>query len=155
MNKVQELLQLANQQVGLKEATGNNDGPTEKFSGGRREPWCSHFAVWLYRSVGLTIPGDVLPSVKVANPLASVSFLERVFKEHDWFYREPKPGDIIFFFNRGLSDSGPGRHCGIVEKVEGNLVSTIEGNLSNKVGKMTYKLDNPRISGYGRLPEEK
>jgi hypothetical protein len=153
MNKAQEVVKLANQYVGLKETTGNNDGPIEIFTGGRKEPWCAHFSVHLYRSVGLAIPGDVVPDVKTGNPLASVSFLERVFKEHDWFYREPKPGDIIFFFTRGLSDSGPGRHCGIVESVSKDLVYTIEGNLSNKVGKMTYKLDNPRISGYGRLPE--
>lgn len=145
-------LDIAKSQIGLAEATGNNDGlPCERFAGGRSEPWCAHFIAWCFRSAGVSIPGDIPPTKENANPLASVEFMERVFKEHEWFYRQPKVGDIIFFKNRGASDAGGGRHCGIVSGVDRETVTTIEGNLGNSVKQVCHRLDSPRISGYGRI----
>jgi hypothetical protein len=151
--KLSRLLQIARNQVGVKEETGNNDGePVKRYAGGRQEPWCAHFVVWCYRNVGLKIPDDMLPTEKQHNPLASVSHLERVFKEHEWFYRQPMPGDIVFFATRGQSDKGPGRHCGIVEMVDKKTFSTIEGNLSNAVRRKTHSLESPDVTGFGRMP---
>lgn len=58
----------------------------------------------------------------------------------------PKPGDQIFF---GTSTSSVS-HTGIVEKVVGSTVHTIEGNTSDKVARRTYALTNSTIVGYGR-----
>lgn len=154
--KLSRLLQIARNQIGVKEETGNNDGePVKRYAGNRSEPWCAHFVAWCYRNVGLKIPDDKIPSESQHNPLASVSHLERIFKEHEWFYRSPEPGDIVFFQTRGQSDKGPGRHCGIVEMVDNKLglVSTIEGNLSNAVRRKTHKLGSPDITGYGRMSD--
>ena len=148
-----DLIKLASEQVGIKEETGHNDGPSLfKITGGRPEPWCAHFVAWLFRTSNKPIPDDVTPTKTRANPLASVSYMERIFKDHDWLYREPKVGDVVFFANRGASDRGPGRHVGIVERVEGNEIHTIEGNLSNSVRRTKHKLDSPRITGFGRMP---
>ena len=155
MSFVDDLLSLAAKQVGLKEETGRNDGQSIfPFTGGRKEPWCAHFVAWCYRTAGKAIPDDIVPSLKQHNPLASVSHMERVFNDHDWHYREPKPGDVVFFASRGGSDRGPGRHCGIVESVDSKteIVTTIEGNLSNAVRRTKHKLSDPRITGFGRLP---
>ena len=79
----------------------------------------------------------------------------------------PKKGDIIYFHWRHKYDgklwdgeitstcpSGIS-HVGIVEYVEGNVVHTIEGNNSNKVGRMQYNINGTSkwsgadIVGYG------
>lgn len=151
--KLSRLLDIARKQIGVAEDTGKNDGePVKRYAGGRQEPWCAHFVVWLYRNAGLSIPGDVIPMQERANPLASVSFMEQVFKDHEWHYMEPMPGDIVFFKTRGASDAGPGRHCGIVEMVDTKNFSTIEGNLGNAVRRKTHSRNNPQITGFGRMP---
>jgi hypothetical protein len=152
---VEALLKVISDEVGIKELTGKNDGvPSERYMGGRQEPWCAHFIAWAFRQIDLPLPGDVEPTKKRANPLASVAFMERVFKEAEWFYMEPKPGDVIFFTNRGLSDRGPGRHCGIVEHVDpvARRLVSIEGNVSNMVKRVTHSFASVRVSGYGRNP---
>lgn len=155
---VQKLLQIARNQIGVSELTKKNDGePSLRYMGGREEPWCAHFVAWCYRNAGMVIPDDILPSKKQHNPLASVTHMERIFLDHEWCYREPREGDVVFFKSRGKSDAGSGRHCGIVESVDAGkrTFSTIEGNLSNKVGRMTYRYDSSYVSSFGRLPESK
>lgn len=58
----------------------------------------------------------------------------------------PKPGDQIFF---GKSQSNVA-HTGLVEKVDGSKVYTIEGNTSNRVARRSYALTDTSIVGYGR-----
>lgn len=41
-------------------------------------------------------------------------------------------------------------HTGIVEKVDGSKVYTIEGNTSDQVARRSYALGSSRIVGYGR-----
>ena len=64
----------------------------------------------------------------------------------------PKKGDIILFNwddnsqpNNGYSD-----HIGVVEKVVGNTITTIEGNKSQAVGRRTLKVGAGNIRGYAR-----
>lgn len=139
-------LNAARSQLGVREATGRNDGlPANRYSNGRREPWCANFVAWSFRQAGTPLPGN-------QRSLASVQYMEDQMKANGMFHRgTPQPGDIIFFANRGGSDAGRGRHVGIVEKVENGRVHTIEGNSSNAVRRRSYALNNPRISGYGRV----
>ncbi len=58
----------------------------------------------------------------------------------------PKPGDQIFF-GKSTSDVD---HTGIVEKVDGSKVYTIEGNTSDRVARRSYALTDRSIVGYGR-----
>src|SRR5690606_13711109 len=114
------VLDIAQSQVGIREATGNNDGiPSERYSNGRKEPWCANFVAWTFRQSGNPLPGN-------QRRLASVQHMEDQMKAAGrWSPRDattPRPGDVIFFANRGDSDSGPGRHVGIVEKVENGRV---------------------------------
>lgn len=64
----------------------------------------------------------------------------------------PKPGDIIVFNwdtkfqpNDGYSD-----HIGIVESVNGNKITTIEGNYKDSVARRTLSVGNGQIRGYAR-----
>ena len=65
---------------------------------------------------------------------------------------KPKPGDIIVFNwddttqpNDGYSD-----HIGIVEAVNANKITTIEGNYKDSVARRTLSVGNGQIRGYAR-----
>ena len=46
----QQVVDLASSQVGIKEATGKNDGePSVRYGGGREDPCGAHFVAWLFR----------------------------------------------------------------------------------------------------------
>ena len=77
-----------------------------------------------------------------------------LYKEAGQWYKDPLPGDQIFFRNDTRIN-----HTGIVYKVENNRVYTIEGNTNNgeevtpnggSVCKKSYPLYYERIAGYGR-----
>ena len=76
----------------------------------------------------------------------------------DWFKskdqwldgsEEPEAGMIIFFDWASDGLDGSGDHTGIVEKVEGGTVYTIEGNSGDKVCENQYSIGNKEILGYG------
>lgn len=133
-------LRAATSQIGVCEATGNNDGiPSQRFCSGQREPWCANFVAWSFRQAGQPLPGN-------QDALGSVKTMEAGFKRRGEFHRgPPKPGDVIFF----RSPSGQ-RHVGIVERVENGRVHTVEGNSGNRVARRSYDLGSSRIAGYGR-----
>lgn len=58
----------------------------------------------------------------------------------------PIPGDIIVFSSNGSTRE----HTGMVEKVDGTYVYTIEGNKSNMCKRCTYRLTDSYIYGYIR-----
>lgn len=71
------------------------------------------------------------------------------FKNHDkWKGKSytPSAGDIIFF--DWDNDNDPD-HVGIVEKVEGGKVYTIEGNSKDEVREKHYLQNYRCIFGYG------
>ena len=61
----------------------------------------------------------------------------------------PIPGDIIFFDWEG---DGVANHVGIVEKVDGDFIYTIEGNTDDQCRENRYYLISTPIFGYG-LPQ--
>jgi hypothetical protein len=145
---------IALSQVGIREdPKGSNRGPqVDLYTGGRPEPWCAHFTAFCFREAGYPIPGDVVPTPRRANPLASVSHTERVFDEHGWAVREPQVGDVVFFKTRGRSDRGPGRHIGIVSAVTDKDFEIVDGNWGDAVTRRRVARSNPDVSGFGRRP---
>lgn len=155
-------VEIAQTQLGVTEATGNNDGiPAERYNYGEKLPWCSAFILWC------NFHSD---DVKLATTKAerfdfrSVQILEDALKKRGWWLspqgRLPQKNDLIFFADRGASDAAgkaPGRHIGIVEALNaGHLVSSIEGNWGNRVARVSHDLlvpkDAGRITGYARFP---
>ena len=67
----------------------------------------------------------------------------------------PQPGDVIFY---DWQDSGAGDnrgqpdHVGLVYAVDGDLITVIEGNISDSVDTRTLFVDNRYIRGFG-LPD--
>ena len=63
----------------------------------------------------------------------------------------PEPGDIIMYDwqDNGVGDNrGNPDHVGIVEKVSGNTITIIEGNIDNAVGRRTLAVGSKFIRGY-------
>ena len=62
----------------------------------------------------------------------------------------PRPGDQVFFYGGGTVG-----HTGIVTTVSDSTVTVVEGNSSDRVQKLTYRLGDSRIAGYGHPWYEK
>ena len=66
---------------------------------------------------------------------------------------DPRPGDLIFFDWTG---DGRANHVGLVKSLEetenGIVLTTLEGNSSNRVKINTYNIGDDSILGYGMLP---
>lgn len=76
---------------------------------------------------------------------AGCEFAANYYKWAGAWYSEPQPGDQIFFgYNQNF------QHTGIVEKVEGDTVYTIEGNSNDMVQRRSYSKYSSYIIGYGR-----
>ena len=118
--KNNQLLNIAMSQVGISEATGNNDGPeVEKYlryTGKQKgEPWCAAFVSWVFSQAGFTQPRTAWsPSLFPKSKLVKQSAPAMVFG--------------IYF-----KDKGRIAHVGLVEKLQHDWLYTIEGN-TNVVG---------------------
>jgi hypothetical protein len=122
----------------------------DKYAGGRNEHWCAHFASWVYLQAGLPLPGYRTPSAKPPawNPIASVNTMFETLDDMGAIYGSPQIGDLIFYYRSG--SSGDKGHVGIVTELKDGEVVSIEGNLSNRIARVTHKLSDPKIAGYGR-----
>lgn len=121
-------------------------------------PWCAVFihAVFI-EALGVEQAREILgkphPGTRV---LARRMKRKGLLRDRDYI---PQPGDLIFFANVNTNRIG---HCGIVEKVVGDTIVTIEGNTVDPTGHFdpSYggavairerSLSDPRISNYAEL----
>ena len=112
--------------------------------------WCACFVSWCANECGYIDTG-VIP--KFAGCITgSQWFKDRgLWQDRDY---EPRPGDLIFFdWNNPGGFSGPQDgvpdHVGIVEKVENDVVYTVEGNSNDKCRGAHYPVGHYEIYGYG------
>ena len=119
--------------------------------------WCDIFVDWCF----VTAFGYANALKMTYQPEkgcgAGCTYSAKFFKNNNKYFKSnPHPGDQIFF----TDDGGKSQyHTGVVEKVEGDRVHTIEGNTSSKAGvvanggaveRKTHKLSASYIDGYGR-----
>lgn len=108
-----------------------------------RVEWCAVFVSWVANQNGY-IERGIIPKFSVCETGA------KWFKDKGkWQPRSyiPSPGDIIFF---DWELDGRINHVGIVEKVEDNIVYTIERNSNDDMCRQKeYKINNKVIVGYG------
>lgn len=130
---VDEILRRARKQLGYHERGDN----INKF--GPDLAWCSSFVTSIWRDAGVGI--DILPATE------DVYFWG---KEHGQAYGkqnldEVQVGDALLF---GSGPTPPGStHIGIVEKIEGNQVTLIEGNSDDQVQRVTHTLSPSTFYG--------
>lgn len=142
---------IAIEQLGVAESGGPNKGlPFDRYSlhGESPLPWCARFVRWCFSQAGARLPGNQWEIGNVAAMRAALDAeggLVRV--------GPPRAGDIVFVRGRGKSDAAvAGNHVGIVERVEGDVLHTIEGNWSDKVQRVQRDVDDVDLWGFGRWP---
>lgn len=142
------IVAIAQQQLGLGEQPkGCNCGPQiQKFLGSDAgQEWCADFVSWVYWQAGAAFSGGADGGWR----LAGVAGIRQGLIEHGaWHDRAagdvPQPGDVVAF----AGDS----HVGIVERVDGTTLATIEGNSSDQVTRRSYAGYDAdgEIAGWGR-----
>lgn len=128
------ILDVARDELGYEEGPGNENkyGPSAS--------WCSSFATWVWRQSGVDIP--------------SLPFTGDVYtwgQEHGLAYDtgnlgQARPGDVLLF-GSGPESTSTSTHIGVVESVDGDQVSLIEGNSSDRVQRVTHSLSGGEFYG--------
>ncbi len=127
-------------------AARNELGTRENPPGSNRNPygptaaWCSSFATAMWRKAGVKIPvlpfsGDVYHWGERNGHAYGKNSLH-----------EAKPGDVLIF-GTGPQNTSTSTHIGIVEKVDGNQVTMIEGNSGDAVRRNTHTLSASTFYG--------
>lgn len=157
MARASELLKVAQSWVGKKESDGSHKAIVDLYNSHKplarsykvkyKDSWCATFIT------ALAIKCD---AVNIIPKECGCQEMINLFKKIGcWVENDahvPKMGDIIFYDwqddgkgdNTGWSD-----HVGFVEKVEGNNITVIEGNISDAVGRRVLQVNGKYIRGYG------
>ena len=110
------------------------------------DSWCATFISALAIQCNAT---DIIPTECGCGEMIKLCQKMGIWVENE--NRVPGEGDIIFYDwqddgngdNKGWSD-----HVGIVEKVNGNTITVIEGNINDAVGRRTIAVNARYIRGY-------
>lgn len=119
MATAERILQIARAELGYTETpAGSNRTKFGKWFGLDGQPWCMMFVQWVFARAGAM---DLLPALT-----ASCGALMRAGKAAGcWVTDGYRPGDVVIYdFPGGASTD----HCGIVDGVSANYVTSIEGN---------------------------
>ena len=109
--------------------------------------WCCCFVDWCFL---MAANGNKEEALKVKPVSIYGAGVAPAFQEYAKIDRTsilPTEGCQVFFFD--TSGDGQLAHTGIVIKVEGDTITTIEGNWNNRVVVKTYKTDDKLIAAYG------
>lgn len=114
------------------------------------QPWCAMFVSVMFADMF----GADKAEEMIYGHYAYCPYGVQHFKNNGAWHTSPKAGDVIFF-----ASSGTASHTGIVRKVSGGRVYTVEGNTSSASGvvanggavaQKSYSTGYSRILGYGR-----
>lgn len=111
------------------------------------DSWCATLVSAVAIRCGYT---DIIPTECGCQQMIELFKKCGIWVEND--ARVPNVGDIIFYDwqDNGNGDNvGWSDHVGIVEKVVDNVITTIEGNYKDEVGRRTISVNAKCIRGYG------
>lgn len=123
----QQIVDIALNETGVKEATGNNDGQRVEeylsYTGlGKGYAWCAAFVSWCYGQAGLAAP---------RNAWSPALFpMTRRYTVQQIKQGKVQPADLFAIYNQRL---GRIDHVGIVREINTRWVLTAEGNVGNRV----------------------
>jgi len=111
------ILEVALAEVGTIEE-GDNLTKYGKFTKADGLPWCGSFCNWVFAEAGVKV-----------HSVVSTAIGAHKFKETSRWHEKPAIGDLAFmdFPHDGVDRIS---HVGIVVGIEGNTITTIEGNTS-------------------------
>ena len=154
------ILDVARGWLGCKESNGshkkiidlyNNHKPLARgYKVKYTDSWCATFVSACAIKCGYT---DIIPTECSCNQM--INGFKKIGRWCEDDAHLPSPGDVIFYDwqDKGVGDNkGSSDHVGIVEKVEGNTITVIEGNKNDAVGRRKLQVNGRYIRGYG-LPK--
>lgn len=110
------------------------------------DSWCATFISALAIKLGAT---DIIPTECGCGEMIELCKKLGIFVENDAYV--PTPGTILFYDwqdNGNGDNTGWADHVGLVEKVEGNAITVIEGNHDNAVKRRVVSVNQRYIRGY-------
>ena len=176
MTAVDKLIAVAEEQIGYLEKKSNKDLDSKTANAGSNNytkynrdlkawtgvgyinaQWCQAFVDWCFiKAFGVEDAKKLLYAFTNYTPTGSDAF-----KKRGRYIKRgkgtPKRGDVIYFYSTSKGRIG---HVGIVYKVSGRTVYTIEGNTSGAsnlitngggVRKKSYSMSSSYIDGYGSV----
>lgn len=149
-----DIVKIAEGEIGVTESPKNsNKQKYGKAYGVDGTAWCCQFVWWVFNKANAS---------KLFYDGKKTAWVPTVRKYYTsigkWIPRgsgNPKSGDLIIFGRKETADSGT--HIGIVTKISGGKVYTVEGNTSAKTGvdsnggsvaQKSYLLSYSSIAGY-------
>lgn len=152
MAKVNDILNQARAWLGKNEADGSHMDIINVYNAHKplargykvksTDSWCAVYVSAVAIKCNAT---NIIPTECGAEQMVKLLKNMGIWQE-DGNYT-PKSGDIIFY-DWGGKDTWSD-HVGIVESVENNKITVLEGNKSNAVGRRTLTVGNDAIRGYG------
>lgn len=167
MRAYEKVIEIAKAEEGYMEKKSNKDLDSKTANAGHNnytkyakdlypdlqaQAWCDMFVDWCFvKAFGKVDARRLLcGGFSAYTPTSAQYFKDR----KQWFTKDPKPGDQIFFKNSYRIN-----HTGLVTSVTPTMVYTTEGNTNpgvdvvengGQVAPKSYAKDNLRIAGYGR-----
>ena len=154
------ILEVARGWLGCKESNGTHKKIIDVYNAHKplargykvkyTDSWCATFVSACAIKVGYT---DIIPLECSCNQM--INGFKKIGRWCEDDAHLPSPGDVIFYDwqDKGVGDNkGSSDHVGIVEKVEGNTITVIEGNKNDAVGRRKLQVNGRYIRGYG-LPK--
>jgi len=140
-----KLLQIAKGELGYRETASGYTKYGDWYGkhvdkGGyyKTAPWCDMFLAWAADKAGVE---------DCTGEFASTPDHASWFQKHHAWGHKPEPGAIAFFSFSGGKGIGDVEHVGLVEKVHGDKLSTIEANHDNQLARADR--DVSQVVGYG------
>ncbi|MCF0259754.1 MAG: CHAP domain-containing protein, partial [Erysipelotrichaceae bacterium] len=147
-----DVVAVAKTQLGYQESQNNyqaaEDGQTKKG-------W-NRYGAWYgnpYADWDATFASFCLNYAKVPNyPLSdnAAKWVEKLSEQSLYVTAEGASEGCLVFLDKN-EDQAPD-HVGIVEEIKDGEVKVIEGDMNDVVQSNTYQLNDPRITGFGKLP---
>ena len=110
--------------------------------------WCAAFVGWCEREAGVV----ALPWRASVAELCGDAFRRGLWSPRDGGSR-PLPGDLAIFRRAGQDPTlGGAGHVGRVERIEGGVLVSIDGNHNDAVARVERRLDDPALVGWILLP---
>ena len=151
-----KVVQTARSYLGSKEADGSHRKIIDGYNAHKplargylvkyTDAWCATFVSFVGIVCGLT---DIMPTECGCGAMIDLYKKKGRWQENDAY--RPQPADVIMYDwdDNGVGEcTGYPEHVGIVEAVDGNTITVIEGNMSDKVGERKLKVNGRYIRGY-------
>lgn len=155
--KASNLVNIARSWLGCRESNGTHKQIIDTYNAHKplarnykvkyTDAWCATFVSACAIKIGAT---SIIPTECSCNKMIELLKNLGEWVEDDSY--KPNPGDIIFYDwdDNGKGDNkGSSDHVGIVECVDNNVITVIEGNYSNSVKRRYIAVNGKTIRGYG------